>query len=79
MRMQDIRKEHNFRELGGYVTENGRIVRHGQFYRSGPLGKMSAEELAYIERQINIGELEHVTDWSDLSADMVEQKDGTEI
>ena len=39
MRMQDIRKEHNFRELGGYVTENGRIVRHGQFYRSGPLGK----------------------------------------
>ena len=49
MRMQDIRKEHNFRELGGYVTENGRIVRHGQFYRSGPLGKMSAEELAFIE------------------------------
>ena len=38
-----------------------------QFMPFASLGRMD-KELAYIERQINIGELEHVTDWSDLSA-----------
>ena len=51
-----------------------RSDRAKQFAPFAALGRMD-KELAYIERQINIGELEHVTDWSDLSADMVEQKD----
>lgn len=49
MEIRDIRKEINFRELGGYATEDGRVIRKGQFYRSGPLGKLSEEELAYVQ------------------------------
>ncbi|MFJ3161057.1 tyrosine-protein phosphatase [Streptomyces kanasensis] len=31
---------HNFRDLGGYATEDGRVVRWGRLYRSDSLGKL---------------------------------------
>lgn len=43
-----MRKENNFRELGGIETENGRIVKYGCFYRSGAPGMMNREELDEI-------------------------------
>ena len=43
-----------------------------QFAPFAALGKMD-QEFAYIERQVNIGELEHLTEWSDLSAEFLEE------
>jgi len=39
-----IRKELNFRDLGGYPTIDGRHVRSGLFFRSGGLYRMSERE-----------------------------------
>ena len=36
--MARIRKELNFRDLGGYKAAGGRLVRRGLLYRSGALG-----------------------------------------
>ena len=43
-----IRKELNFRDLGGYPTADGRHVRKGLFFRSGGLYRMSEQELEEI-------------------------------
>ncbi len=59
MNISDIRKEVNFRELGGYATENGRVIREGQFYRSGPLGMLNEDELEFV-KSLNI---RHVFDF----------------
>lgn len=59
MNISDIRKEVNFRELGGYITRDGRVIRKGQFYRSGPLGMLNEEELEYV-KSLNI---RHVFDF----------------
>jgi protein-tyrosine phosphatase len=40
----------NFRDLGGYATEDGRHVRWGQVYRSGELGKLTEADLAVLDR-----------------------------
>jgi protein-tyrosine phosphatase len=40
----------NFRDLGGYVTADGRSVKWGQIYRSGELGKLTEADLAVIDR-----------------------------
>ena len=48
-----IRKELNFRDLGGYPTANGRYVRSGLFFRSGGLYRMSEQELDEI-RALNV-------------------------
>ena len=39
----------NFRDLGGYVTSDGRRVRWGQLYRSGDLSKLTDADLVYLE------------------------------
>ena len=39
----------NFRDLGGYLTEDGRRVRWGQVYRSGALGHLSQEDADYLQ------------------------------
>jgi protein-tyrosine phosphatase len=39
----------NFRDIGGYATENGRLVRWGQVYRSGSLAALSPEDQAYLQ------------------------------
>jgi protein-tyrosine phosphatase len=39
----------NFRDIGGYVGENGRSVRLGQVYRAGSLANLDAVDFAYFE------------------------------
>ena len=41
---------HNFRDLGGYATEDGHHVRWGLFYRSDNLAKLSDADLAELHR-----------------------------
>jgi protein-tyrosine phosphatase len=43
----------NFRDLGGYQTEDGRTVAWGKLYRSGTLARASRSDLAYLE-QLNL-------------------------
>lgn len=43
----------NFRDIGGYVTKDGRKVRWGLFYRSSSLSDLSKEEAQYLSN-INI-------------------------
>ncbi|MEV8530943.1 tyrosine-protein phosphatase [Streptomyces sp. NPDC051211] len=40
----DFDRLHNFRDLGGYRTRNGRELRWGRLYRSDSLGKLAGEE-----------------------------------
>jgi protein-tyrosine phosphatase len=40
----------NFRDLGGYETEDGRHVRWGQLYRSGTLHDLKPADLAVVEQ-----------------------------
>ena len=39
----------NFRDIGGYCTEDGRTVRWGQVYRAGSLAGLQAADLAYLQ------------------------------
>jgi protein-tyrosine phosphatase len=39
----------NFRDIGGYETESGQVIRWGQVYRSGRLPKLSDEDVARLE------------------------------
>lgn len=48
MVLSRIRKEMNFRELGGIPVSGGRVVRHGIFYRTGALGLLNEEELELV-------------------------------
>lgn len=45
-----FKREHNFRELGGYATTDGHHVKEGVFYRSGALSFMNDEELDNIRK-----------------------------
>ena len=40
----------NFRDMGGYRTNDGRLVRWGQVYRAGSLAELSDEDVAYLQR-----------------------------
>jgi protein-tyrosine phosphatase len=40
----------NFRDLGGYPTRDGRMVRWGRVYRSGSFGQLTATDLETIAR-----------------------------
>ena len=48
-RVLPFRKIRNFRDLGGYPAEDGRIVRWGALYRSGHLGKMTRKDRKKFE------------------------------
>jgi protein-tyrosine phosphatase len=39
----------NFRDMGGYFTEDGRVVRHGLLYRSGVMTGLSERDMQYLE------------------------------
>lgn len=41
---------HNFRDLGGYETSDGRRVRWGRVYRSDDISKLSDRDIAYLSR-----------------------------
>ena len=41
--------EHNFRDLGGYRTSDGRLVKWGQLYRSGDLSHLTEDDVATLE------------------------------
>jgi len=40
----------NFRDVGGYRTEDGRAVRWGQVYRAGSLAELTDDDVAYLTR-----------------------------
>ena len=46
--IEKIRKDRNFRELGGYETTDGKHVKKGMFYRCGALADLNEEELAIV-------------------------------
>ncbi len=48
MGLDKIRREMNFRELGGIPVSGGRSVRYGVFYRTGALGLLNEEELELV-------------------------------
>ena len=41
---------HNFRDLGGYKTKDGRTVKWGKIYRSDNLHSLTDEDLKYMKR-----------------------------
>ena len=41
---------HNFRDLGGYKTEDGKTVKWGKIYRSDNLHSLTDEDLKYMKR-----------------------------
>lgn len=43
--------EFNFRDLGGYPTRDGKVVKKGVFYRSGGLFYLNEEDLNRFERE----------------------------
>ncbi len=49
----------NFRDLGGLPAQGGRRVVRGQVYRSDALQRLTADDLAVLERELGIG---HVID-----------------
>lgn len=40
----------NFRDVGGYKTEDGRTVKRGQVFRSGELPRLTDEDVAQLEQ-----------------------------
>ncbi len=49
MDIRKIRRKWNFRELGGCLTEDGREVKSGLFYRTGALGDLNEAELEIVQ------------------------------
>jgi len=45
---------HNFRDMGGYITQEGKQVRWGSLYRSGRLSALTQDDVARI-RDLDIG------------------------
>ncbi len=50
IRHLEFERLHNFRDLGGYRTSDGRETRPGLLYRSDSLGKLAGEDLARFEK-----------------------------
>ena len=48
VRLLPLEGGRNFRDLGGYATEDGRRVRWGRVYRSGVMTNLTAEDYAYL-------------------------------
>jgi len=49
-RQVDLYGQSNFRDIGGYKTPDGRVVKWGQVYRSGELHKLSDDDVAVLEK-----------------------------
>ena len=48
-RLVDIKSIENFRDIGGYETEEGKMVKWGYFYRCGSLHNVSGRDQEYLE------------------------------
>ena len=48
---------HNFRDLGGYRTHDGRTTRWGRLFRSDTLDDLTEQDLAYLENVLGITRL----------------------
>jgi protein-tyrosine phosphatase len=44
-----LQQQPNFRDLGGFETADGRIIKTGLIYRSGELGKLTDDDLETLE------------------------------
>jgi hypothetical protein len=49
-RVLPLQKGVNLRDVGGYYTKDGQMVRWGQLYRSGSLSRLTQADLAYLQR-----------------------------
>lgn len=49
-RVLPLHKSVNLRDVGGFYTTDGRMVRWGQLYRSGSLSRLTEADLAYLKR-----------------------------
>lgn len=49
-RVLPLQKGVNLRDVGGYYTKNGQMVRWGQLFRSGSLSRLTQADLAYLKR-----------------------------
>lgn len=49
MKINQINKENNVRDLGGYQSKDGRKIRKGIFFRSGGLYHLNEEELGALK------------------------------
>ncbi len=52
----------NFRDLKGYVNNEGRKLKGNQIFRGGALNELSKEDMQYFSQQLNI---KHVLDFRD--------------
>lgn len=77
-RLLPLEGGHNFRDLGGYKTENGRSVKWGRLYRSGTMVGLTEQDYEYLGAlDIRVicdfrsrEELAHEpTDWSSFAGD----------
>ncbi len=48
-RLINLEGTRNFRDLGGYRTTEGRVVKWGQFYRADKISRLSSKDLIYLE------------------------------
>ncbi len=46
--------QHNFRDLGGYETTDGRHVRWGRLYRSGELGELTDTDIDHVTNVLGV-------------------------
>ncbi len=49
-RVLPLQKGINLRDVGGYYTQKGQMVRWGQLYRSGSLARLTQADLEYLQR-----------------------------
>ena len=48
-RVIDLEGQTNFRDIGGYKTEDGRTIKMGKVYRSGELPKLTDKDIETLE------------------------------
>jgi protein tyrosine/serine phosphatase len=60
----------NFRDLGGYLTHDGRRVRRGRLFRSDGLHELSARDVAHLREQLRIRDVIDLRTPSEVRSDL---------